>query len=504
MSRVRTGQISRGRAAFTLIEVLIATFIIGLGVLGLLALFAGAARQQQASSQETAATFVARNARVNLEEGFGALQGGTIGGVPDGVWVLLPMDARYNFLSVNPRGETNGPYFLSSPTSSMPFTMYVHPELQGAQGVGGGFEEAPGAPVEYQFVDNPTGIFSSPLWTYLFSDRRIDPPSLSIRITVSWLEDAGGVYTRRQETLAFARNPSVIYASDGNSATNGIWMYPLNADESHDPLDGVSVIPGNQRSYVLVDTQPQIGGEDRARIYSIHVGRLNEPAITGLSPRVDAIEAATYRWRNDQLVSLSDRVTERPDASTTSGRRDDQCYSVLYRVNGQAGQSVVLAYQLTPVSAPQQPFVPPETLADLNSNRGPVREVTLPMRFDSSLDQYYFRVSDERLLWAIRPGQVLVVQGDPSMPGNPGADEPVRVIRFVQETQAQGSQWRGYIDRAPRRGDLSFLTTLQANNGSSVSLRLLAIADQVRSRSDNSIWKLTPLRAETFPVSFAP
>ena len=56
---------SRGgvrRDAFTLIEVLIATFIFALGILGLLALFAGAAVQQQAASQVTNSVFASNAA----------------------------------------------------------------------------------------------------------------------------------------------------------------------------------------------------------------------------------------------------------------------------------------------------------------------------------------------------------------------------------------------------------------------------------------------------------
>ena len=106
---------TRPRAGFTLIEVLLATFVIALGVLGILALFAGAAKQQQASSFETAAIFATKNAEGLLTSNFSAL--GVDPGAPpprEDVWHILPMrgcDEQQRYLTAPP-----GQFFLVSVT----------------------------------------------------------------------------------------------------------------------------------------------------------------------------------------------------------------------------------------------------------------------------------------------------------------------------------------------------------------------------------------------------
>lgn len=62
----------RGAAAFTLIEVMLAITVLGLGVLGLFALFAGAARQQVDSARLNSALRFARSVEAITRERFGA------------------------------------------------------------------------------------------------------------------------------------------------------------------------------------------------------------------------------------------------------------------------------------------------------------------------------------------------------------------------------------------------------------------------------------------------
>ncbi|MEM1424442.1 MAG: prepilin-type N-terminal cleavage/methylation domain-containing protein, partial [Planctomycetota bacterium] len=61
---------SRG---FTLLEILMSTFVIALGSLGLLALFAGAAAQQRASVQLTDSVTFSKNAEALVTSKFRAL-----------------------------------------------------------------------------------------------------------------------------------------------------------------------------------------------------------------------------------------------------------------------------------------------------------------------------------------------------------------------------------------------------------------------------------------------
>lgn len=113
---------SRG---FTLIEVLMAAFVMAIGVLGLTALFAGAARQQQLSSQTTRSVSAARSADAFIAERFGPIadiQGNTVlqrgtsippNGqtpatdiVPD-QWYVIPRSTDGS-LSLNPKEAADG------------------------------------------------------------------------------------------------------------------------------------------------------------------------------------------------------------------------------------------------------------------------------------------------------------------------------------------------------------------------------------------------------------
>lgn len=500
------------RSAFTLIEVLLATFILGLGVLGLLALFAGAARQQQVSSQETRAHFAARSAQAALAPSFGALRIPNQALFRENVWYRLPMDERHNFLSVNPQGSTQGPYFLVASTVTTPAPLFVRDNYQppggGVIGIDCADTAVPG------FTGAPTGPYDTADWDFTFVNRRLEPDSIRIAVEVSWCEDtdADGTPDTRIEprTWEFYRAPGVPYEYDSahNSATSGLWLLPMNGSLDHDPDNSFSFVDPLDQNYLVIDTQPQPRGTDPARVESMYLGGIRDipagdPQPVRSGGRVERMFILDYRWRADQLISLTDRVIARPDPAAPDGRTPEQCYSVLYRRTATASEAVVAAYALVPTASGVR-FVPPETFRDIERNDSPIRQVMLTLKYDRDVDQYYLRTTLDDDLWAIQPGQVVLVEGHPVLPNSPGSDEPVRVVRLTRESAEQGRGWRGYLDAVPRAGGQAMLPWNLAESGQGANLRLFAVADTVSSRADGSVWKLAPLRMTVFRVSFSP
>jgi hypothetical protein len=501
---------ARRGSGFTLIEVLLATFVIALGVLGILALFAGAAKQQQASSFETQGVFAARNAVGLLTSNFSALGRDPAGSLPrEDVWTMLPMHPRHLYLTA-----PDGLYFLVSVTQ--PATLYEY-QIPPA----GSPLQVPDQQQAYRFgpVNDPLPMplinvgdeidFSPGASTLEFKDRRLDPDSIRIEVTFSRVvdTDGDGQPDGREDLppVLFSRAAGFDYASDQVARGTGIWTIPLGGDPCHDPeiYSGLSTClydPQQDLSYIQVNVEPRENGVDPARIVAFHfkdsrLGRLE-------SVRIEKIEAVEYKWQTGQVVSLEDRMTMRLDASQPSGERPDQTYSVLYRRTATGAQAAVVTYQLT-ATASKTEYEPPELPADIALGVSPLRVGLMNLFYDRELDQYYFRVADETMLWAIQPGQVLFVQGNESGPPAPGSDGPVKVVRQIRETGLQGTPlWRGYLDKQPRAHGQGLLTWPDALAGRSVQLRMIGVRESVTSRKDSSVWKLAPLRAQVFAVPY--
>ena len=124
----------RSRRAFTLIEVLMAAFIIALGVLGLVALLAGAAFQQQISSEITASITLSRSAESSIAAQIGTLRPECNVTNPDaqfrpGVWYPLTTsnasgaNPEIGMLTADPTGNFDW-FFATSPSEPMPRVLY--------------------------------------------------------------------------------------------------------------------------------------------------------------------------------------------------------------------------------------------------------------------------------------------------------------------------------------------------------------------------------------------
>jgi hypothetical protein len=138
---------------FSLMEVLMAAFVMGLGVLGLTALFAGAARQQQLASMQTRSSMMVSGAEALLGDRLGAIDlvddlcnGGAFrhpcrtaftDPLQDDVWYPVPMEDVQSaeaatagaFLTLKPAGGggswiEDDLYFRLEPTEDLPRLLY--------------------------------------------------------------------------------------------------------------------------------------------------------------------------------------------------------------------------------------------------------------------------------------------------------------------------------------------------------------------------------------------
>jgi len=125
---------------FTLIEVMMATVIMALGILGLLALFAGTARQQQVSSEATRSLLITSNARAIMGSAVGRLDdaidnaglstpGGPLASLNPDVW--YPMTSIGNTLmttALTPKvigsAAPGALFFLTEAIEGAPFQIY--------------------------------------------------------------------------------------------------------------------------------------------------------------------------------------------------------------------------------------------------------------------------------------------------------------------------------------------------------------------------------------------
>jgi prepilin-type N-terminal cleavage/methylation domain-containing protein len=482
------------RHAFTLIEVLIATVIIALGALGLLALFAGAAAQQQASSRTTLSSFITSAAESGLVNRFGkfatdpnnAASSSALAAVSDGVWRPLTMDAARHTLLTPP-----GTFSL---VDASPETLFSFP--------GPTTPDSPGQPEEHRFVaGNPTGIYGNGnLRNFSFGD--IEPESLDITISISGLDSMG---TRiNLGTLNYSRVPGVSYDSD--EPERELYIYTRDGSRTKDPrytprFPGDPLPPEDpelEADYVIVDVSLRRNQSDAirpARIYALQIPSLLSPG-NAESRRVESIVTDEYEWRDEQLVTLRERIVLRPDASSLTGTRPDLAYSVLYKRDASTGSAsaAIIVYQLTAASSRAE-YLPREQAGDVDANRAPIRRTTITLGENVTTRQQFIRTQNPPDAWITSAGQIVVFEGDPAT-NTPGADGVYRVIR----QEVRDGTYIGYLDRAPRFRNRAVVSTAAAQSGQTVQARVFGIAESVTSRSDSSVWTLRPVEARVFQV----
>lgn len=465
------------RRGFTLIEVLIASFIIAIGLIGLTALFAGVAGQQQLSSLVSQGDAHARNAEAVLGPLFGRLveSDQATSQSMQTIWRPIVMDDEDYSLRVD---DTQGPiprrWFLAEPSSSLPSPVLI--------------DNVSGDP---DWGVDPTSDIGFALFNYNFSgDRAIDPESLQIDVVV--VERANP--TGPSQLFSYFRAPGEIYFD------NPLSLSPIIFPERGDP-QATGFADASQRDFVRVNCQLGRAGVQPARITDMYIKAV---ADSGGTLIIKSITVTRYKRREYQLVSLPDRVLTRPDASAPGGRRPYMSYSLAFRQAGSSTDLVLFVYQMTPGSA-SAVWGPPERVSDIEASPSlsPLRQTNLLLGFDNERKQYFFQPEagqEPDSLWALAVGQRLLVMGYPNSGSNiaaQGAEEPVRVVA----TERVNNKLRAYLERGPRAGRVAILPLERRRNNQTERVRVLGVNDTVTSLEDQSQWRLRPLGAYVSRIS---
>lgn len=493
---------SRTPRAFTLIEVLLAVFIIALGSIGLFALFAGVAEQQRRASEATRAVGIGQGA-------IGVLRADRVGalaepgdpaanpplstpfpdpkyGFPirDDVWYPAFVydnraDAEYgDTLTIAPADATATTQSRFFVVDAGEVEVYSNP----AQLVGAGPTVAPisGSPGVTPVWNEPAP-FNGVLVTEL-SDRRLHPGS--VRITFIATSTVDG----REETLAVFDDLELL-----QNPFNSPIEYN-NAVLTNPQFPGASVTV----NYALLPWRAQPAFALGLRGFDLAAVPL-QPTQWISSIRV------RYHFRNDRLLSLSDRIVSVPDADAEGGRRAEFGSAIFYRRTSSGGTQVaVLTYSVRPLSRGGR-FIPPERWQDFIDDRGLVRRAEVRLGYDEDLRQYYIEPIRADQGFLARTDQIILVAGDPRPTTlNPvplrtlGADQPVRVTRVVGDP-ADITAARLYLSEAPRVAFRPINGRPSANAQENVIV--YALADRVVSLDDRGTsWVVRPIDMRIFDI----
>jgi len=485
---------SRAHRGFTLVEVLMAAFIIALGVLGLLALFAGAAKQQQSSTQRTRSMFFSNSAASMLAPALGRLQfpntGGNVPAATDGVWIPVMMDDRDFFLTLV--GNTTcdkAPFFLSALPND--FHLFDAPTNPAAMVNQTGFVD---------LASRDAGPFVT---MRSIPGRDLEPQSLEFRVEINRLSIQSPTPTR---TVQLRHTPVQDGVPPDDSPPN-LFVY--------EAAGGMFGLPGTTPDHVVVDVQPctvpTIQRRD-AEIIAMSI-TLNQGGIT--DEYISSVQLVKGMARRQELVSLNDRILERTDPSADSGKRPEMSYSLLTRARGSGTQVVVFTYALTPPSGTAK-WIPPERPQDFslsanlrwsNTSPGnpPLRQAELELGYDLSLKQYFVEANagNADVQWALTQGQILLVQGREKLTNGlalSGSDQPVTVIRR-QRSGANSNTIRAYLNRGPRSEGRAFLSGDDREQGIKKKLFFIGVSDTARSIDDQTEWALNAIDARVIQVT---
>lgn len=511
---------ARARRGFTLLEVMVAVVILGLGILGLSALFAGAAAQQARSTETNLSVGFARNAEAMLSRELGKISGpsaAVIGG-QEGRWLHVPMAdettnacSKYS-LTIDSYG-TGGLYFL---VESAPQVIYLAPA---------GAIAAAAAPI-FGSSAALNQIFAGSI--NALPDRRVHPAELSVTVNISRrVPVAGGGFTEVEaRSVTFVPGPTLTDPNRDPPYNNIIlrpedpglgapysqafgamdFDVPFNTSSPNPPLAAFiasHVGMNGFRQFVIIDPADLPGPcNERARVwFFVELAGGAEPEF------ITSVIFNTYQFRNDRLVSLNDRLVYEPDDRFPGGRRPVMGFTTLVRYFSTSAQLVVFTYGLQPLGVPKDnteklAFLPPERLIDTQNGapNGLLRLLTnsdkLELRYDDVNEQYIVLAEEDNQVQAdaVQPGQVLMIQSIAET--GKGADAPVRVISQRQDPRYPG-KIVGVLDRGPRSEGRSALGDL--NSFALVSV--FAFNPLVESlTSDETEWRIRPIDARVFQI----
>ncbi|MCR9215681.1 MAG: prepilin-type N-terminal cleavage/methylation domain-containing protein [Phycisphaerales bacterium] len=499
------------RSGFTLIEVLIATFVIALGSIGLIALFAGAAAQQRVASQTTASVIVSKNAEAIISPRFGRIDGTLFDGQPNpndldrGVWYPVPADDLGN-LSINPRAssiqERREAYFLLDRNDETVLFELPMTSQWRQQALGRGRYRADG--------QGPDGaVFNvSPYAVRPFPVSRVDGAgTASIQVVHNDKPQPGDPqYNYRGEVTS-----RFVYVNT-NYAAGRPTNWPVNAPFSNQGEYALFTqnggFPGPTGSYILVKRYEEpVTGEPLSFIDQFDITAIVDPTGDAQFQRhLQRIVVPRVVYRSAEVISSGDRVVTVADDAFDAGVRPDVGYSLLFRKLESGGSQIAVFTYFVSGSDRSGEFALAENVGDApgpfgsdsGSDEWGLRMLAdIVLAYDEDREQFYFEASSDEEINALAPGAVILVSGEPEGGSNrlAGADLPVRVVRQVR-APGGGNVFRCYINRVPRAGGKSML----AFRDQTRSLDLWTIRQNVVS-TDGSEWSLRPRELRIFNVN---
>lgn len=537
---------------FTLIEVLIAVIIIGLGMIGLSALFAGAARQQQIVALSSRAATAAQNTQSKITQLFTGFRdvkdladcayGGNVASVPAADRLGIQWE-RLNAGTDNTLSIFRAPANANPNACTWAYFEQPVPEfsLFDARGRFGG------ALTSLLNKDTFSGAANAstalPGFNAYFPVRSVVADTLEIDVYIA----ADGT---NASDLDYNAVPGTVrkftYIYDPSTAGAGLIgegpcnqrVIRLRPKVQHYTAGDQGWAPEDWRLYDYIDIDsfkcpmtldsfnPRVAEASGMRIYGVReVANGSDPTPdpdkTGRYIQRVTVRSCTHRVTN--LLSLSDRVISETAASGVV--RDVAGVSVMMR---SAGANAVLvavfsyALQGTREGARFIPVEPFENLNGPNEHLRPIRAANVELVYNSDSETYWFFCTkaattlpaDES--WLARSGETLVFAGN-SATGISGADSASRVVRVVTLTNARG-YWCE-LERAPRAGNavvgsafsrvVNTPFTARSPAGAGGNHLVYGVNSQASSRRpapDNSIeeqpqWQLRPIDAQVFTIS---
>lgn len=531
------------RHGFTLIEILIAASVLGLGVLGIATLFAGAARQQQLASDQTDSNRVARNIDSLLSDRFERFSGTAMDANPTipgpyfapGQWhpVASAPDNTNNglphtlLLDLSDNGQNDQTAFgiaalgdrtlyrLSGALLREEWAPGVTPSSTIWGGVGTS-ASAPGVEFTAMVLDQAANSGDASFPNSIPAGRL--HPGFSIEVDV-YREDSvpplGSVVTglvfvdtyefgflnwrhlglRQADPDLWPNDPDPDPAGsldiDAGGQNDSVIRLVNAMDQNRrvgvgvrdgQPYDDVTA-PGTtssiRTSWVRLEVQGpnsndppfsylQLSGPAS---FSVWLPGNVDSGFIALRHTVGEVRAVGLQYREDRLLSLSERLAYRDDEAFPGGRRPSRGAALLYRrtLDGR-DQLMSISYTLEALGRvnfdPQTelPFVPPDTFARLYDTSQDVNayglfsQVELELGHDANIDRYIIMAKRSQDEWAVEKDQYVVV-GASDNPVNPqsanrsadidtGAASALRVIR--SRRNATTGLLEGVLEESPR------------------------------------------------------
>ncbi len=516
MMRTRTNMPS-ARCAFTLLEVMMSVVIIGLGVLGLSAIFAGAASQQAASVRSTeAAAMLARVERI-IHSRVGAASidpapplggsggvtltafqyedGITFPGTPTAWYALSAYPERQSAQGhpdhaitldpeIDPTASVLRAYFAvqapglelySNPldyTAERPIPIYypsnpygTTPNFDAARIV----RYVAGGPTASGIDTGTTGQFAGHFFDSftgvprirLIPHSRLDLGAFRVRFEIA----------RKDSNQMSARviDRRVVYFDDAANVVDQAGQpYPdsdLNAMPNQNPAmtgTGLRQVHGLPQSSFTIGNFTPTNRVLVDRFPFVNVVDINAAGAATAEILEFDIALRPYEWIErivlEPYVWRNDVLLTLPDRVQ---RRPDGGYTgvVVFmqeNIGGIGRRLALLAYNAEPVNRGQaSAWIPPESGASNDPRLLRLGEVDLG--FEADTGRYYIRPDNATDEWLVTPGQRLLFAGDRTSGGPlPLLDQGADDFVTVVE-QVRSPELRGYLNAPPRSGGIPLL-----------------------------------------------